>query len=100
MTDIAYPRRSDAVRFEFFDGSLESAQKIANMCQESVYMYLAPNMHFYDGDKVALSRIEVASRSVSHGAFVVVPTQDFKYKNQVEVLDYEQFAGKYSKDGH
>lgn len=100
MPTKAYPRRTDEVFWERFNGTLESAQNIANLAKANVYMYVAPNPRFYPDDTASLERIEVGSRSVGRGDYVVVAYDGGEPSGQIEILTDDEFGKRYSKDGN
>lgn len=101
MGGIAYPRRDDAVYYEEFDGTLESAQRIANLTRANVTVRLETNQSFQAGDIV---RIGSLSLSVSPTAIttdhVVVVSKKPNQSPKVTVYDRWAFAEKFSKDGN
>ncbi|QXO14305.1 hypothetical protein SEA_CHASER_66 [Mycobacterium phage Chaser] len=95
MSGIAYPRRNDAVRYERFDGTLESAQIISNMSGVSVKAELQPNLSIREGDTVRLKEVSVGGNTVNIGDCCVVGRSGNALFYPADV-----FHDKFSKDGN
>ncbi|QFG10300.1 hypothetical protein J4U00_gp072 [Mycobacterium phage DyoEdafos] len=92
---IAYPRRDDAVRYEKFDGTLESAQRIANLTGLVLHIKVAPNRSFLPGDVLSLAEINVNADRLRLGDYVVKSRT-----GQGVIVPADDFHDKYSKDGN
>ncbi|QFG14307.1 hypothetical protein PBI_TOURACH_69 [Mycobacterium phage Tourach] len=91
---LAYPRRDDAVRYEKFDGTLESVQRIVNMTRIPVDLVIEPRDSFLAGDVLRISQFSWGNGQVNSGDYVT-----FRDK-QVLVYPDDVFHAKFStKDG-
>lgn len=93
MMGVAYPRRQDTVRYEQFDGTLESAQRIAALSQTAVHItvYYGPQDRIGD----SLKEVEINEGVIKRGQMVVRKSDD-----RIEIFDQDAFHDKYSKDGN
>jgi hypothetical protein len=94
----AFPRRDDAVLYEQFDGTLESAQRMANLAGCQVHVRIPVDKRFQHGDTLRLSRVKLGDilkgLDVDNGSYVVVDKDKV-----VKVLNGQDFHGIYSTDG-
>lgn len=83
-SDQYYPRRTDMVRAVQFDGTVQSAQKIAQVTRLPVSV---------DVSWLGLETLSVDGVAVEHNQFVVLQEDGFT------VLDNNAFRNQYSPDG-
>ncbi|OYN81722.1 hypothetical protein [Mycolicibacterium sphagni] len=97
---VAYPRRDDAVYYEEFDGSLESAQRVANLTGLKVNIALLPADGYRLGDTVRIKELSFgAPTNIVTAEDVVVATGRLNKSLRITVMDRWTFAEKFSKDG-
>lgn len=98
---IAYPRREDAVRYEEFDGTLEAAQRIANLTGAKVTARLEPSEGYRAGDTVRIGSLSLSTSPTEiTNDHVVVVSKKPNQSPKVTVYDRWTFADKFSKDGN
>lgn len=93
---VAYPRRADGAMFGEFDGTLESAQRIANITGIDVGIRVRPDGHYMKGDTVRVGDLTIGATTVFSGDYVV---QKVGSDEAFDVMDYGDFHRRYSKDG-
>ncbi|AGT12675.1 hypothetical protein PBI_WHIRLWIND_69 [Mycobacterium phage Whirlwind] len=80
---VAYPRRDDGVRYEQFDGTLESVQRIVNLTGQEVTIRLEPRNNFLPGDVLRLSALNFMGGKVDIGDYVVKGKEVVWYPSDV-----------------
>ncbi|ALA48485.1 hypothetical protein AVU99_gp112 [Mycobacterium phage Lolly9] len=90
MGGIAYPRRDDLVRYEKFDGSLESVQRIVNLTKTELTISFKQRPNFLEGDKLTISSIPFSGGAIQLGDFVTVSNA-----GQVSVFPGDVFHAKF-----